>query len=837
MLKLTLRNLVATRGRLVLTVLAVFLGTAFISTAGTAGATLNESFSAGDESDFPDVTVAATPESVFAESPPLEQSTVDAVAAVDGVAAVTPSVFAPVQLSTTDGEPLAGESGGVVTIVVSASVWSEGAGDLPELIDGQAPAGAGDVVLHDSFAADAGLGVGDPVVIASPAVAQEARIVGLVATGEDDFAEVPYVIYEDALALAGRTGPDDVAVTAAPGVSNDDVKDRITAVLGDGFDVETAAESFRAATDAGSSTTRVVQSVLGGFGAIALIVGSFLIGNTVNMIVTQRQRELALLRAIGATRRQVRRAVITEAFIVTSVSSVAGAAAGIAGGYGLVRLLASTDDAFGAISLALSPLFLAIAVVSGPLVGVAAARAAAGRATTISPVAAMSEVGVADVGARPSPVRLTLGLVALAAALAVMAVGITGEGRTAALWAAAGGVVALVALIVLNPVLAAAVAPAVHRFMPGSGAAALMARRNTARNPQRVAGTASAMLIGLTVVVIALVLASSVSASFGGASEAALEDTDVIVSEVTGVSETSLAAVAGVPEVATAAGIRQAAVGYEDELLTISGVTAGIDELLDVGSTTGKTPGALAPGEVAVADGAADRFDLTIGDRIDVEFPDGGTGEWTVAGTYASEILLFGLTVPDAALADTGTAPGWAFVLARTGDGVTPDAGVRAIDEVLVAGQGTPQTIPGWVEANEGQLAILLNIILGLLAVTLVVALLGVVNTTVLSTLERTREFGMLRAIGTTRGQLRTAVRRETVAITLYGTLTGVLAGLAIGIALVQALRSVDVDQLSVPWLQLVLVLVISLVAGVLAAALPARRASRMNVLEALRTS
>lgn len=842
MWKLTLRNIVATRGRIALTVLAVVLGTGFISAAGTAGATLEASFVATvDPDDLADVVVSARADDVFAETPPLDGDAIARLSEVPGVIGVDPLVLAEATVGTADGEQLSDTGGGAIVVTYSVGVWPENATTPPpDLVAGEAPGGPGEVVVYDSLAEDGGLSVGDPVVVSSLATALDMRVVGLAELDEDSaFADgTPFVTYADAQTLAGRPGADSVQLAAADGVSDDELADRVTQEFGDAVVASTGADEIAALEAANADSTRITQGIIGGFGAIALVVGSFLVGNTINMIVAQRQRQLAMLRAIGATRRQVRRAVLAEAAVVTVASSILGALLGIAGGYGLVRLLASAGgETFPDVDLAVSPLFLAIAVVAGPLVGVLAARAAARRATTISPVSALAETGTADMAEREPRSRALVGLALLALAAAAFAVGIISDANQAAFAAIAGGVLALVALIVLNPVIARVAAPATHRLLPGSGGvAARMARRNTSRNPRRVAGTASALLVGLTVVVTAMVVAASVSATFTGAFERALTDTDVIVSQTAGVPETSLATVAELPEVGTAAATAFTDVAYDGRRITVSTVTRGIDEVLDVGASNGSTPGQLAPGEVAVSEGAVETFGLSIGDTVAVSFPDGSEDTWTVAGSYESETVLFGFTVTEESIAEAVRTPGYSNVLAALREGVDMSAGIAAVDAALADGQGTPQTVTEFNEAGQGSLEILLNIILGLLAVTLIIALLGVVNTTILSTLERTREFGMLRAVGTTRAQLRNAVRRETVAITLYGAMTGVVAGLVIGSLLVLSLESLDIDTLAIPWIRVAIVIVVAVIAGVLAAVLPARRAARMNVLEALHT-
>lgn len=847
MWRVSRRGLAAARGRLVLTVIAIATGVAFVVAAGVISASLAATFTSFTAASTKGTDALARGAVDFGEGvvqpPVIDAAGQEALAAVDGVAAVAPEAAATTVVTTgADGEDLATSESSSAGL----SSWT----DDPELsvadiVEGSAPSAPGDVALDRATVTSAGLEVGDPVILTSAATVLEGRLAAVVTIdGQDGLQGVPrpFVTFDDAQRLAGQDGAGIVRVRGDGSVDQDELRDRVAAALpADGYEVVTGQEYQDELNAQAGGFVTVFQSILTGFAVIALLVASFLIANTFAMVVAQRRRELALLRAVGATRRQVRGSVLAEAFAVSLGSSVLGAGAGIGLGWLLLQVLDMVGFDLPILGLRVDVFAIVLGLVLGTGLGVAAAWQSVREATRVAPVEALRDAAVDRAPARGAAgIRVALGLLVLAAAVALVGWGERLDGPPPGLMLGVGAVAGVAAVVILNPVLARLLAPAMHRVLPGSGSVvARVARRNTARNPRRVAGTASALLIGLVVVVAASTVAASLQTGGGGEFRDGWADTDVTLTAAEfPVAEDLVARIQELPETGSVVASSFVTVELDGEEVFGQSVTGPVDDLIDLETTEGVSPGQLAGDQIAVAQLLADQQELSVGQPVAMTFPDGSERSVEVGGIYARALPLTPMVMPDELWRSSPVAAPGFDELYIGADGVTAQAALDAVDSVVASTEGTLELTSDRVASLTGQIDSLLIVIFVLLGLTLLIALIGIVNTTVLSTLERTREFGVIRAVGTTRGQLRAMVRRETVAITVYGSVLGIIAGLALGLGLTAVMPAeAGPTPLEVPWLEIAVIAVIAVVAGVLAAYFPARRASRLDVLDAIRTS
>jgi putative ABC transport system permease protein len=622
-----------------------------------------------------------------------------------------------------------------------------------------------------------------------------------------------------------------VQVELEPGASADAVRSAVAARLGDGFDVETRAEQIRASKEELAGVVNVFTYVLLGFAVVSLLVGGFLVVNTFSMLVAQRSREMALLRAVGARRRQVTRALLLEAGVLGLVGALLGAVAGVGVALGLAELLGATG-----LDLTITPSLPPTAIVASLVVGVGVTLAAAylptRRAGRIAPVQALREsVSVPD---GPPVRRLVIGLVLLALSAAAFVVGERADGTGGkAAWAGLGGLVLVAAAVALTP----AVAALLTRVLPRSrSAAARLARANTVRNPRRTAATASALMVGLALVTGVTVVASSITASIGKV----VDDDDFKVDYAVSASFVPvqpallqrIEAAPGVGSVVTQQGFQVLAGGTEAGATANGG--APLSSAFAVERVAGRVD-TVAPGTFIADEETAEGRGWTVGSEVPFTFVNGAERTLRLAGTYTGTALVSGIQTD---LRDYRSATG-----DRGADVVFVTAAPGASKAELKAAldRATADNPLMRVEDREAvkdragsSISTLLGLIYGLLLLSMIIAVLGVVNTMAMSVLERTREIGLLRAIGLTRRQSRAMVRRESVLVSLLGAVLGVATGLVVGTMLQRALAGTGIDQLAIPYGSIAAFFVLSALIGVVAALAPARRAARMDVLQAV---
>ncbi len=839
MLRLSLRSLLAHKLRMAMSVFAVVLGTAFISGALVFGDSLTKILDGAFTGSAVDLQVAPKPAvdaGAFgpASTVPLKNEVLATIDAVPGVARAQGTVD-QLGVYVLDGanKVAGGTNGGPG----QGLAWL-GTGGTAQVSQGAAPSASDQVVIDERTADAAGVKVGDQAtVLLADGTRRQFRVSGLFVPPGADLGQQTQVAFAPAAAQQLLLEPGtwtSAAVTLDAGANADTVKAAVATAVGSGYTLKTRAEQIKEAKDAAGTFVSIFTYVLLGFAVVALLVGGFLIFNTFSMVVAQRAREMALLRAIGARRKQVSRALLGEAAVVGLVGSVIGLVLGMLVAVGLGKLLGAIG-----LDLTITPSLPVSAVVWCLLLGVGVTLLAAWiptrRAGKIAPIAALRESVTAKEG--KGRVRFAIGLVLLALAAGLYALGMQSDsGGAKVLLAGAGaGVVLIVAAVVLAP----AAATVLVKLLPTTGGApAKLARANTVRNPRRTAATAAAITIGVALVTGVTVFASSLNASVGKAvDDGNFRGEYAISGQFQRVSPELLAKFAAVPGVGGTATQDQFPALVNGTAETLGGLGGSFAAVYPLKQVSG-TVTSIAPGTVMVDKDLAAEKKWQVGTKLDVTFPDGTRKPFTLAGTYEKTVFVSGLQGNLDELAKLGGVKGvsTAFVtLAPGADTAAVRRGLEGLtaDNPLLLVQNTEdlkQQIGGFI--NQ-----LLYVVYGLLILSIIIAVLGVINTMAMAVLERTREIGLLRAIGFTRRQARRMIRRESVLIALLGAVLGVASGVLVGIALQRSTReSAGIERLDVPLQSIVLFFVIAAVVGVIAALAPARRAARMDVLEAIAT-
>ncbi|HEX9991818.1 MAG TPA: FtsX-like permease family protein [Acidimicrobiales bacterium] len=844
MWRVTVRNLLAHKLRLLTTAGAIVLGVAFMAGSLVLSDTITRTFDDlfADVNAGTDAVVrsSSTIDSGFGtQRQRVDEEVVGAVEGVDGVAAVAGQVQGYAELVGTDGEPIGDPGFGAPSLGVR---WSGVEALNPfDLVDGRPPE-AGDEVVIDKASADEGdVQVGDRVRVLLQGPPQDFTVVGIARFGSADSplgATVTVFAPQAAQELLGEPGKFDlVAVVAEDGVSQQELVDRLDEVIPAGTEAVTGDAYTEETQSDVADQLGFVRTFLLVFAGVALFVGSFVIFNTFSILVAQRTRELALLRAVGASRRQVLGSVLGEALLLGLVGSVLGVLGGLALAGGLKGLFAGLGFSIPASGTVLTGGTVAVSVVTGLVVTMVAAVLPAVRASRVPPVAAMRDV-VLDTGAT-STRRVVVGVVMLVAGAASLVAGLVGG--TAAL-VGVGAAAVVLATAVLGPAMARPVtrvigAP-VARFRGVTGA---LARENAARNPRRTASTAIALVVGVALVGLVTIFASSAKESIVTTLDRQFTGDLVVDSGSfvpgTGLSPDLARRLNELPEVGAATGLRFGLVQVEGKgeiVLGVDPATAG--QVLDLDVRQGSLADLDETGIAVLADVAEERG-WQVGDEVDLRFAETGEQRFTVRAVYGENELAGNYTIGypayDANL--TSRLDLQVYVTAAEGTSV---GDLRAAVEEVTADYPSAkvQDREEYTAAQAASFDPILGLVYALLGLAVVIALFGIANTLALSVVERTRELGLLRAVGMTRAQVRAAVRWEAVIIALFGTALGLAIGVFFGWALVEALQSEATITLRIPVGQLAVVAVVAALAGVLAAILPARRAARLDVLAAIAT-
>ncbi|WP_042393239.1 ABC transporter permease [Streptacidiphilus carbonis] len=853
MLKATLRGFLAHKGRLLLSLLAVLLSVAFVAGTLMFTDTISGTFDRLFRNTAPDVSV--TPHTELATGrqdlsgsvATLSDALVARVAAVPGVAAARPGVGVSGIVLVDAADHNIGSIGGAPTIGVN---WVPTSRSVVDLTSGSAPAGDGQAVIDADTARKHHLTLGEQLrVIAGPG-SFPIRVTGI-ATFNTTNPGATLVFLDTATAqkrLLGRAGLlTSVDVTAAPGVSDDVLKQRVEPVVGSGYDVKTAAQTAKDSSQQLGTFLSVIKDALLGFAGIAVLVGISLILNTFSMLVAQRTRELGLMRALGASRRQVNRSVMVEAVLLGVVGSTLGLLVGVGLAQLLIKLIGGVGMELKGSEIAFRWPTPVAAYAVGVIVTAVSAYLPARRAASVSPMAALRE---ADTPGRGAPLRRRAvlgGTVVLLGAAALVAAGTLHAAGTAAGLLGIGVLLSLIGLIMTGPLLARPVIRVLGGWFPRVfGSIGALSQRNALRNPRRTSATASALMIGLALVAALSVVGSSMGASFDSQVDKTI-GADFIVQNGQGQPFPAevAQAVQGVPGVGLlvrtqAVPVTEIAPDGSRTKVNMLGSTSGLDRVVHLSLRSGTVAAATAPGAVMIASTYADDHHLALGSRLTVLFPNGtqvpltvgavnnvdnnsltGIGKSPVAGTATVQQYAPGVQ-DDGVFVDVAAGADKAQVKAAITTAIAKDPQVQVRDQ------------SDYKKLIRQQIDVLLNLVYGLLALAIIIAVLGVVNTLALSVVERTREIGLLRAIGLSRRQLRRMVRLESVVIALFGAVLGLGLGLLWGLAAQHLLSLKGMQSLSIPWTTVIAVVLGAALVGLLAALGPALRASRLNVLDAI---
>jgi putative ABC transport system permease protein len=841
----TLRGMLAHKLRLVLTTASISLGVAFLAgtfvltdTMGLAFEQLFGKVSAGTDAVVRTQAPYAASEGVGTARPPISASTLSSISAVDGVRVAEGTVSGYALMTDNDGDAVLG-SGGAPTVGSSLPDDETLRGDV-EVLTGAAPVGRGEVVIDATSAEDHAIALGSTIKVLFHGSTEELTVVGTVGfAGEKDLGGTTSAYFDTRTAqrFLGVAGMyDSIDVGAANGVDAEALTERLNGVLPPGAEAVTGAAVAQENADAMSNDLKVVGILFTVFAAVALFVGAFIIWNTFTMIVTQRSWEIALLRSFGATRRQVMTNLMLEAVVLGAAASAVGIGLGMGVAFGLRILMDQVGLALPSTTLQLEPRTVWVSLLVGTLVTVIAATVPARRATQVLPVEALRD---ATPGAEHPSVRRALAgggllVVGLGGILATLLADV--EARVLGLGVLLVIVGVMVSLpFVVRPLASAIAAPLRLRGMPGE-----LAQQNAVRNPRRTASTAAALMIGLTLVVSMGVLATSLKASFGGVlSERLSADLFVTVptSQSSGFSGSVTEAVAAVPGVdrVSPSGFGQARFeGAGANFSSVDPATAA--SMMEIPSTSGSTAD-LDQESILVSEGAASEHGWEVGDSVAASFAASGSHDLRIAGIYEKGWIQEDYVVSVAAQNAFAGPQLVSMVLVDLAPGADQDEMKSAISSALA---DHPDALvrdqAGFVKFASGFLDTMLTFVTVMLLLAVLIALLGIVNTLALSVYERTRELGLLRAVGMTRSQVRAMVRWESVVISLIGALSGAVLGIGIGLAGAQALQFWGVNSLAVPTAQVALYVGLAAVAGVLAALGPARTASKVDVLRAVVT-
>lgn len=858
MLKATLRSFLAHKGRLLLSALAVILSVAFVAGSLIFSDTVSRTFDRLFASTAADVTV--TPKETLDETLPsgrtltLPASLAERLAQVNGVAAARAEVDVDGLTVADEDRESVGPTTGAPTI---GTAWNPTERSPVELTSGHAPKGGAQVLIDADTADGRDVRIGDRLTVIGQEGSFPVEVVGIVTfTTTNPGAALVFFDTEAARTklLGDPKAATSVSLDAADGVSDAELKRRVADALGSDAGADTGGYELRTADEQAESDVEqlggfldIIKYVMLGFAGIAVLVGVFLIVNTFSMLIAQRTRELGLLRALGADRRQVRRSVLTEALLLGLVGSTLGLAAGIGLAVGLIELMGLMGMNIRATEMVIGWGTPVTAYVVGLGVTFVAAYLPARRAAGVSPMAALSDAEIADIG-RPLRLRAVVGSVVGAAGAAALAgCAVASKTSTAASLLGLGVILTLIATVIAGPLLVRPVIRVLGGAFPALfGSVGRMSQRNALRNPRRTGATAAALMVGLALVGGMSVASASMTKSFDEQIDKTLGADFVVQNsnfvpfprEITDrIRDTEGVGLVVRSQFTTIAvrlpdgdRVKTTAAAYEPEL----------DQVANITYAQGDSAAALADGHLAMDKDFAEDHGVRVGSTVPVEFQGDRRAELTVGALTDQESadgfgsqggIYFGLDTLDK------YAPGGqdAAVYVNAASGTSADDLRAGLEKTLDPyPQVQVRDIADYKELVHDQIAVLLYLVYALLGLAIIIAVLGVVNTLALSVVERTREIGLLRAIGLARRQLRRMIRLESVVIAVFGAVLGLALGLVWGVCTQQVLALQGMTALAIPWGTIVAVVIGSAVVGVVAALLPALRASRMNVLAAI---
>ncbi|MEV5122325.1 FtsX-like permease family protein [Streptomyces decoyicus] len=851
MFRTALRNVLAHKARLLMTVLAVMLGVAFVSGTLVFTSTISDAFRTSSQKSFDNVDVALSPPSP--DGPPgtrakdsrLDGKTLETVSRLPGTASVTGTANGFTGIADKNGK------------LIAQGTNSRGSNYFPgkdgkdaryPMKQGAAPTRADQFALDAGTAAKGGYHVGDTVRISADGPVRQQKLTGIFTTDDGRVAAGGSLALFDtgtAQKLFGLSGGySEINVKAAAGTSQAALEQAIGKALPkDSATIITGKELADAEAKAIDSKMQGMKTALLAFAAVALFVGIFLIANTFTMLVAQRTKELALMRAVGASRRQVTRSVLIEAFVVGAIAGVSGLVAGIGIAAVLREVLNGFVAKFPEGPLVVSPSTAVAALGIGTVITVLAAWLPARRGAKVPPVAAMNSVH-AVATTKSLLVRNILGaLVAgIGTASVVVATSVYEGDGTSKIMLGGGGMLLLVGVFILTPLLSRPLIALATPVLRAFGISGLLARQNALRNPRRTAATASALMIGLTLITGMTVIAGSTQKGIDKLAVDALKaDYTISMEGNTQLPVTAEKKVRDMAGVTALTPMREgmATIGtghaarWPTQLTGVDGAQFGA--LVGPDISEGSL-GSLRGDRVLVDKETAADNGWRAGSRLPVTFEDGKKDTLTVSGVYQGDQMLNGVFLDNRTLAPHQKDIRDRQLLVKMAGGAT-DAHKDQLIEAL--GKNPAVTVADKKDVSNAiasTFTLLLNMLYGLLAMAVIVAVLGVINTLAMSVFERSQEIGMLRAIGLDRRGVKRMVRLESLVISLFGGVLGVGLGVFMGWAVGQLIDAhLPTYELVLPWARMGLFLGLAALVGVLAALWPALRAARLNMLAAIK--
>jgi putative ABC transport system permease protein len=846
-----LKGLLGRKLRAVLTAVAIVLGVAMISGTYVLTDTIKAAFNTVFTQVYQNTDASITGKSAIGGNanngvsvPSLPESLLTKVRALPGVSLAEGGIADQAQLVGHDNKVIS--RGGAPSLAFSVNPAGNQHFNPLVLTEGHWPSGPNEIAIDTKTASGKHFAVGDSIGVETRGPVQQYRITGLLrfSSKVSSLGGATLAIFD--LPTAQKIFHkehefDSIAVAAKSNVTPQQLVDQIAPILPPTAQVRTGQEEAKQAAKDTNGFLTILEYFLLAFGYIALFVGIFVIANTMGITVAQRMRELATLRTLGATRRQVYWSVVLEALVIGVIASLIGLFLGL----GLAKLLNRLFVAFGIDLPQVATVFatrtIVVALVVGTLVTLIAAVRPALRATRVQPIAAVREGAVLPTSrlARFGPY---IALVVIAVAIALMLLGLFGGGTTKLRLLALG--IGAVGVFIGVSMLAPTLVPPIARVLgfPAArygGAAGMLARGNSIRNPSRTASTASALMIGLTLVTLVSVLAAGLKTTFED-SVNKLFVADYALTSQNGFTPTSTAsenALRGIPGVQVVSGVRAGQGKAFGDRIGITAVEPTVSRVIDLNWTAGSpsTPAALGSDGAIVAKSYAKDNHLVVGSPIDLTTPTGGTLHLKLRGIFDPPKggSPFGdITISASRFDSAYPNPQNLFTFVKTAGGVTDAETTRLTRALAGFPDGKIQTKDEFTKAQESGINLLLKLLYVLLSLSIIISLFGIVNTLVLTVFERTREIGMLRAVGMTRRQVRNMIRHESIITALLGAALGIPVGVVLALMVGKA---IDYPAFTIPWGTLIVFIVAAIIAGLIAAIFPARRAGRLNILEALK--
>jgi putative ABC transport system permease protein len=833
----TIKGLLAHKLRLALTALAIVLGVTFISGTFVLTDTLHNTFSTLFTSvysklDFQVRGVAQFGSGENATRNLLPESLLARVQAVPGVGAAEANVEGYAQFIAPDGTPVSSTAG-----TVGIGWDTDQHLSSLHLIAGHPPTTSNDVVMDAATAQSYHFSVGQQVRILGGGLksAQTFTITGLAQFGTVDNLvgeTLAAFTLPTAQRVVGETGLFDVIdVVARPGADKAAVQRAIAQVLPSDAQVVTGQTIISEDQSVASQALSSFNTTLLIFALISLFVGAFTIYNTFSIIVGQRTRELALLRIVGASRGQVLRSVLTEAAIVGLVSSAIGVGLGAVAAIGLRALISGFGTSLPAGPLTFEPRTAIVGLAAGTLVTVVSATGPARNAVRIPPVAALTDRQEDGIGAGPARRRLISGMALTVAGVLLLGIGLS---KPVVALVGVGAACIFIGVAMLAPAIVRPLSGLLGRPLAAMfGTPGQLGRENSMRSPRRTAHTASALMVGLALVSAIAVFGASFSESAKSSVDQAIS-ADLLVS-VNGsgqLSDSVPAVVAAVPGVTATSIAYRNQFEFESTLAMLTAVTTqNLADTVILRMTSGSAA-ALGQGDLLIDSTTATMDHLSVGDTVPIRFAYTGPATIRIGGIYQSNALIQSYLVSATYFLAHFRAPHPGAVLVRTNGSSGVEAAVS--NALAPYADVQVQTRAQFEQSQASAVNQLVGLVYALLALAVLIALIGIVNTLMLSVLERTREIGLLRAVGMRRPQVRAMIRAESVILATFGAVIGIAVGTLMGLALVWSLRQQGITQTSVPVERLVEFLILAAILGLVAASWPARRAARLDVLTAI---